>query len=42
VHAQDSAAAAPGLKGMLQGLEEMWDESQYEDYSLDSFLQSMK
>ena len=41
----DHAIAAPttgtgkGLKAMLNGLEELWDQSQYsEEYNLDQFV----
>ena len=31
-----------GKKGLLDNLGELWDQSQYEEYNLDSFLASMK
>ena len=44
--AEDAAAAAgvkpKGLKAMLAGLEELWDESQYaEEFSLDGFISKL-
>jgi len=32
-----------GLKSVLEGLEEMWDDSQYaEEFSLDTFVKKLK
>lgn len=33
--------AASGAKSVLENLEELWDEEQYEEYELDKFLQSL-
>lgn len=33
---------AAGLKAVLEGLEELWDENQYaEEFSLDSFVEKL-
>eukprot|EP00475_Leptophrys_vorax_P022685 TRINITY_DN30901_c0_g2_i1.p3 TRINITY_DN30901_c0_g2~~TRINITY_DN30901_c0_g2_i1.p3 ORF type:complete len:112 (-),score=14.92 TRINITY_DN30901_c0_g2_i1:119-454(-) len=38
-----AAAGGRGLKAVLSGLEELWDESQYaEEYNLDAFLKRVK
>lgn len=41
--ASDSMLGAPkGLKSMLEGLEDLWDQSQYvEEFSLDSFVKKL-
>ena len=38
----DSTVEDDGLQGVLQGLGELYDESNYEDYNLNSFLDGMK
>jgi TATA-binding protein-associated factor len=35
---QEDGKASDGLKGMLNELEEMWDTTEYEDYSVNAFL----
>jgi TATA-binding protein-associated factor len=43
--AQSSAKSGVqgGLKSVLEGLEEMWDDSQYaEEFSLDSFVKKLR
>ena len=40
--AMSSKPIKPGLKGMLENLTELWDESQYEsELSLTTFMQSL-
>jgi TATA-binding protein-associated factor len=39
IGASTTAGTGKGLKAMLNGLEELWDQSQYsEEYNLDQFV----
>ena len=38
----DLAGSSQGLKSLLEGLEDLWDQSQYaEEFSLDNFAKKM-
>ena len=39
--AKSSDVVKPGMKGMLESLTELWDEKQYEEFNLTSFIQSL-
>lgn len=37
------SSSSKGFKSMVNGLNELWEESQYEDqYNLDNFIKSMQ